>query len=1076
MNPTTHVSLARRRHLPRFAAAVAAFATLGAASLALDVLPASAAFPATDYETAFEIDGNVAVDGVGGQDWSTPPASAPNIQTLPGETADGCSANGAAAEGTDADIMVPGTKLDDVNFSSLPTQPGTPLTKGDLCSVYEASELVFIPTADAGDDPSAGQYEFIFYGAWSRPDVQGEIDVFFPLLGSDPASNSDDLLIQYDFDDSTQTTTVLVNEWDAVNSEWDVRADPIVYEAVTTQGEVTNGAGDLTFGEFAINLTRSGILPADGPCVVFSAGDTVTETGNAETPTLKDVVDVPAIPITNCSTLEVQKVTTPAAPTDPQTFGYLVEQLDGKAVLSGGATSIDDDLTVPGQASDVHQVLISPDYVVTEDMLPAGWTEVRVTCTSEDPLTGATGPWVLYSTVDGEIVDTSFPVGPGTAAVCVIENVGPPEVSVTKTVQGAFPAGGVDFTISPLPSGETEATKTATEAEPTVSWTLDAGTEYTITEETLAGYVNGDITCDDDEDGDNVVSAGAGESVSCTVENIQLASVQVTKTVLGTWPANGVEFTISPVPTGETASKTATSGAPTVSWVGLDPSVEYTITESDIPGFVNGSVACGEGDNSFTPAPGENVTCSVTNSELGSVVVTKTVQGAFPAGGVDFTISPVPAGQDATKTATEGAPSVTWTGLTPGQEYTVTEESLPGYINGTIDCDGDNAFQPAPGDTVTCDVTNIELASVVATKTVQGAFPAGGVDFTIDPVPAGQDATKTATEGAPSVTWTGLTPGQTYTVTEEELPGYVNGAIDCDGDNAFQPAPGETVTCDVTNLELASVDVTKTVAPEGETGWSFDFTISPVPAGETATKSATSAAPTVGWDGLVPGTAYTVTEQNGTDLVTGTLTCTGGANGTGSSTFTPAPGDDVSCSITNTRITDIEVVKTSSPATVLPGGNVQWTIQVTNNGPSTALDVVLNDPIPTTLNLVSVNGPASWDCTGSTAGNPGTVRCTKPDMVPGETWTFQIETTVVAAAAPGTVTNVATVSTSSTETTTENNVDSAGVRIDEVAILPPTGSGLNDRLAISFGLLLAGGALLLLQRRRRPDAVVTTID
>jgi uncharacterized repeat protein (TIGR01451 family) len=970
----THESDGRRQS---FAAAVAAFATLGAASLVLPTT-ASAAFPGTDYVTAFEIDGNTAPEG--GDDWASNPATTENIRTLPGATLDGCQSNDGS-EGVDADIMVPSTKLDEINFNALPTQEGSPLDKGDLCYVYEAYELVFVPTADAGDDPAAGQYEFIFYGAWDRPAGGGEIDVFFPLLGSDPTSNFDDLLIQYDYEDSTNTTIVAVNEWDG--DEWVVRADPIVYEAETTEAVESNGAGDLTFGEFAINLTRSGLLPADGPCVTFSAGDPVTETGNSENPTLKDVVDVPAIPITNCSTLEVQKVTTPATPSDAQTFGYVVGQLDGRPVLSDGSTSIDDDLTVPGQASDTHQVLISPDYVVTEDMLPAGWTEVRVTCTSQDPLTGETGPWILYSTVDGETVDTSFPVGPSVPAVCVIENVGPPEVTVTKTVQGAFPADGVDFTIDPLPSGETEATKTATEAEPTVGWILDADTPYTIIEEELAGYINGDITCDDDEAGDNVVSAAAGESVSCTVENIELASVQVTKSVSGAWPAGGVDFTIAPVPDGETAVKTATSGAPTVGWNGLDPSVSYTITEENLPGYINGSVACGEGGNSFTPAPGEDVTCSVNNTQLGSVQVTKTVQGAWPSGGVAFTISPVP---------------------------------------------------------------------------------------------AGQQATKSATQASPTVSWTALAPGQTYTVTEANLPGYVNGAMDCDGDNVFQPAPGQNVTCEVTNVQLASIDVTKTVAPAGETGWSFDFTISPVPAGETATKAATSSSPTVGWDGLVPGTEYTVTEQNDTDLVTGTLTCTGGDNDTGSSTFTPAAGAAVVCSITNTRITDIEVTKSSSPATVLPGGNVQWTIQVTNNGPSTAIDVALDDPIPTTLNLVSVDAPSSWDCSGTTTGNPGTVRCTKPDMVPGETWTFVVETTVVASAAPGTVTNVATVSTSSTETTTDNNVDSAGVRIDEVAILPPTGSGLNDRLAISFGLILAGGALLLLQRRRRTDTSIVTID
>ena len=157
----------------------------------------------------------------------------------------------------------------------------------------------------------------------------------------------------------------------------------------------------------------------------------------------------------------------------------------------------------------------------------------------------------------------------------------------------------------------------------------------------------------------------------------------------------------------------------------------------------------------------------------------------------------------------------------------------------------------------------------------------------------------------------------------------------------------------------------------------------------------TSTAPTVSWDGLTPGDDDTITEVNDTDLVVGTMVWSGGVNSVGSSSFSPDAGEAVACSITNTRIADIEVVETSEPAEVLPGGNVTWTIQVSDNGPSTALDVVLDDPIPTQSNLVAVNGPSGWDCSDSVLGNPGTVSCSKADMLPGEVRAFEIQTTVV---------------------------------------------------------------------------------
>jgi uncharacterized repeat protein (TIGR01451 family) len=287
------------------------------------------------------------------------------------------------------------------------------------------------------------------------------------------------------------------------------------------------------------------------------------------------------------------------------------------------------------------------------------------------------------------------------------------------------------------------------------------------------------------------------------------------------------------------------------------------------------------------------------------------------------------------------------------------------------------------------------------------------------------------------------------------------------GTSTFTPAPGQTTACTITNTELADVEVTKTVEP-AEGDWSVDFTISPVPDGETATKTATAAAPTVAWNGLVPGADYTVTEVVGNDLVVGTMTCTGGENAIGTSTFAPAAGESIACSITNTRITDIEIVKTTSTTSVLPGGSVTWTIRVTNNGPSTALDVELLDRLPAALSLVSIDAPAAWDCSATVVGNPGVVSCTKPDMIPGETWVFILSTTVVDEAEGGeSITNVASVSTSSDETTTDNNSDSDAIEVEAVVILPPTGGHVNDRLAVGAALIAAGLLLLGAQRRRR---------
>jgi uncharacterized repeat protein (TIGR01451 family) len=288
-------------------------------------------------------------------------------------------------------------------------------------------------------------------------------------------------------------------------------------------------------------------------------------------------------------------------------------------------------------------------------------------------------------------------------------------------------------------------------------------------------------------------------------------------------------------------------------------------------------------------------------------------------------------------------------------------------------------------------------------------------------------------------------------------------------DTDLSDSASVSVTCD---LPPASVDVTKTVAGNSAT-WSFAFTISPVPAGETATKSATNSAPTVGWDGLVPGTAYTVTETDAAGFITGTLTCTGGTNASGTSTFTPGIGQAVTCAITNDvveqkapPIADIAVTKTATPTVVTPGGNVTWTLKATNNGPDAADNAMIVDNLPASLTLVSFTSPAGWDCSATVTGNPGKLSCTKPTMAVNESATFTLTTTVAASAAGQTINNTAVVSTSTSETTTSNNQDSEPISV-EVAVLPPTGGEVWNRLAIAAGLVLAGLALVAVDRRRR---------
>ena len=71
----------------------------------------------------------------------------------------------------------------------------------------------------------------------------------------------------------------------------------------------------------------------------------------------------------------------------------------------------------------------------------------------------------------------------------------------------------------------------------------------------------------------------------------------------------------------------------------------------------------------------------------------------------------------------------------------------------------------------------------------------------------------------------------------------------------------------------------------------------------------------------------------------------------------------------------------SGPATVAPSSNIAYTIVVTNNGPATAMALVLTDAVPAGTTFVSASG-AGLTCSTPPAGGTGTVNCTLASLAP----------------------------------------------------------------------------------------------
>jgi uncharacterized repeat protein (TIGR01451 family) len=260
-----------------------------------------------------------------------------------------------------------------------------------------------------------------------------------------------------------------------------------------------------------------------------------------------------------------------------------------------------------------------------------------------------------------------------------------------------------------------------------------------------------------------------------------------------------------------------------------------------------------------------------------------------------------------------------------------------------------------------------------------------------------------------------------------------------------------------------SIRVDKALDPETDPG-RFDLLLDGQPlatgvgqGGTTGTRSVTATS---------AGTPHSVGERAapGTtlaDYVT-TIVCrdNGGsgaivAQGTGTSlTVTVRRGQAIVCVILNSRNaeppvstgqTDLAIVKRATPRFLLVGEQVTWTVVVTNKGPDTATNVVVNDVLPDDMTLVdgSLNVPAGVTCVGG--------RCTLASLGVGASVTVRFITT---ATAVGRKTNTATVDADQDDAVPADNAASAQVVVTsrDTATVRPILECV-DRL--SDGMLLA---------------------
>src|SRR4051812_7836704 len=253
--------------------------------------------------------------------------------------------------------------------------------------------------------------------------------------------------------------------------------------------------------------------------------------------------------------------------------------------------------------------------------------------------------------------------------------------------------------------------------------------------------------------------------------------------------------------------------------------------------------------------------------------------------------------------------------------------------------------------TVACTFTNQrKTGTIKVVKDLEPATDAGRFDLKVDGTPV---ATQVGNGGYGKTT---VTTG-THTVGEygANLADYVRYTKCLRGTYVVAEGAGDVdvpvgqyddIVCTIKNVRKAKLVVAKTTVPADTATpkTAFSFTESPDGAAFDLTDGASDTR------SVEPGKAYTITEADahalGYELTD--VHCSNGTVGEPASrsvTVTPAAGETVTCSFTNTRLQPgIKIVK-SGPATATAGALLTYTLDVTDPGDTAfaAADVAVTD-------------------------------------------------------------------------------------------------------------------------------------
>ncbi len=351
-----------------------------------------------------------------------------------------------------------------------------------------------------------------------------------------------------------------------------------------------------------------------------------------------------------------------------------------------------------------------------------------------------------------------------------------------------------------------------------------AGT-YALSENGPSGYSASSWTCTGTgtQNGSNITLA-AGQSAVCTITNTaQQPTLTIVKNVTnafgGTLAANDFGLKINNTSLSFIAGAPGTTTAYTAT-PSVNANTAYSLSEMDVAGYAEGSWSCSDGTNgvfggiSVTLDEGENVTCTISNSDIAPIInIIKVALNPYGTAllpdAFSLTLDGQPVFSGVNNPVTAGLHIVGET-QQPGYQFT----SFAGQ-NCTVDQQGAWTALGIIGQTTTCTITNTAIQpKLIIKKHVVNDNGGGKSSDDFNMTVSGNAVSDTNFPGDEAGTTVYLSEGA-YTVDETTDGAYAKTrSADCSGTISI----GQTKTCTITNDDKPGTLIVNKVVENGNNG------------------------------------------------------------------------------------------------------------------------------------------------------------------------------------------------------------------------------------------------------------------